>query len=302
MPGVAVHTHVDPMIGVDLHDEAAPPGVPAPCVPHLVAGLLCTPPWGLPGTGKPNPKVWATGGMVVSQGSDMGFFIPHIPVPAAPANLLTPIAALTSGSKSNFGAHKNRAHEGPLAAACLGPVGLNLNCAGSSTPPLPTGAVLALFQTVQQGFTCGDAIAGAIRGTVDCFLQYGINQLFDVGPGLRTAKWLENRLLGPIARKAVSMAVRRSPLGAGAALAIGHHLVRGAVGAGGSALDLSKAALSTLLGTPIGFSPSFSPGALAGKGEDGLQNAIASSLDRLFEDPTIEQFPNAAELGPWPGL
>jgi hypothetical protein len=299
MPGVAVHTHSDPMIGVDLHDEAAPPGTPAPCVPHVVAGLLCTPPWGLK-TGKPNPKVWATGGMVVSQGSDMGVFIPHIPVPAAPANLLAPLMNATSGSKSNFGVHKNRAPQGALAAASGGTVGLNLNCGGSASPPMLSGAVLALFQTVKQGFTLGDVLAGALRAAADAFVQHRLNQFFQNGWGADFVTVLKDRVIGAIAPRATSLAVRLAPLGTRAAGAIVRELLE-FVGIG-STREALKVGSSIALGSPIGYSPPWSEGAKIGGYEDQIQNTVLDSLDRLFEDPTIEEFPNAAELGPWPGL
>ena len=32
--------------------------------------------------------------------------------------------------------------------------------------------------------------------------------------------------------------------------------------------------------------------------EDQIQDAVLISLDRLFDDPAIEQFPSAAEVGP----
>lgn len=300
MLGVAVLTHVDPMIGVDLHDEAAPPGTPAPCVPHVVAGLLCTPPWGLARTGKPNPKVWATGGMVVSQGSDMGFFIPHVPVPAAPANLLAPLMNASSGSKSNFGVHKNRAGQGALAAASGGTVGLNLNCGGNASPPMLSGAVMALFQTVKQGFTLGDVLAGALRAAADAFVQHRLNQFFQNGWGADFVTLLNTRVIGAIAPRATALAVRLFPLGSSAAGAIVRELLE-TVGIG-TTHDALKVGASIALGSPIGYSPERSEVAQIGGYEDQIQNRVLDSLDRLFEDPTIEQFPNAAELGPWPGL
>lgn len=297
MPGVAVLTHADMMMGVDCHDEVAPPGSPAPAVTHIVAGLLWSPPWGI-GSGKPNPTVWASGRMVLSQGSDMGLFIPHIPVPAAPANLLVPLLNAASGSKSNFGVQKNRAGQGPLAAACAGQTGLNLNCGGSTTPPGLSGAVLALFQTVQQGFTWGDLIAGALRVVADAYLQHGLNALLNEGSPF--VQWMAWRVVGPMAARATLLAARLSPLASRAGAAIVHELVHLAVGFPADIGTVSKFLAGMLVGSPLGYSPQSTPSSRLGDGEDALQDAISSSLNRLFEDPSIEQFPSAAEVGPWP--
>jgi len=81
----------------------------------------------------------------------MGFLIPHIRLPPAPANLLVPILFLFSGSKSHFGAHNHLTPKGPLAFACLMFVNLNVNCAGPTKPPFASGLVLAFWQTAFKG-------------------------------------------------------------------------------------------------------------------------------------------------------
>jgi hypothetical protein len=175
MPTMAVLKHLHPMIGSDFHDEISPPGVPVPSIPHLVMGVICFPPWGVV-TGKCNETVWTTTAMSLAQGTDMGFFIPHIPIPPAPANILAPILTLASGSKSHFGAQNHKTPKGPLAFACLVVVNLNLNYGGPTRPPLPSGFVFAVFQLTWQGVTWGDIIAGALHMLVDALIQFGINR------------------------------------------------------------------------------------------------------------------------------
>jgi hypothetical protein len=313
MPTVAVLAHLHPMIGSDFHDEIAPPGVPAPNIPHLVAGMLSFPPWGVAtNSDHINPTVLTSAGMAMNKGCDMGFFIPHIPLPPAPANILAPVLTLTSGSKSNFGGQNQLAGKKPLAGACLKVVNLNLNCGGPSRPPLPSGFVLALFQTTWQGMTWGDLIAGALHMLVDSFIQYRINKFLSTGLGGKALNWLMGRIAGALASRLTVMGVRMSTLGVttigdlvlaskqgwprGLRLVLGY----------GLAEQLPSFLASMGVGTPIGYSPGSAPTSLveggihdpSGRetvpGLDTAEAKFAHSIDNFLNSPSVEQHPSAA--------
>ena len=300
MPIMAVLKHLHPMIGVDFHDEISPPGVPVPSIPHLVAGILCFPPWGVV-TGKCNSTVWTTTAMSLAQGTDMGFFIPHIPLPPAPANILAPIITLASGSKSHFGAQNHKTPAGPLAFACLVVVNLNLNCGGPTRPPLPSGFVLAVFQLTWQGVTWGDIIAGALHMLVDALVQFGINRFLSTGLGGKALNWLTGKIAGAIASRVSVMGVRLSTLGV---TSLGD-LIQAVMGGSrlsrflgyGFAEQLPGILAGLGVGTPIGYSPDLAPtsqgGNLADKGQAAAAHGIDSALDRMFNSPTLEQHPSA---------
>ncbi len=291
MVGYPMLKHTHPMVGLDFHDEVTPPGVPAPKIPHLVAGVLCFPPWGI-ATGKPNGTVMTTTGIPLSQGTDMGFFIPHIPLPPAPANLLAPIITLVSGSKSHFGAHNRILAQGPAAFACLYYVNLNLNCGGAAAPPLPSGFVLALFQLTLVDVTFGDMIAGVLHLVVDLFIQFGLNR------GLNAAgNWLGNRIAGALANRVCNMGVRLSSIGVKtlgeffqAVLPYG----RASQLLAYSIEQVPSIILGDLLGTPVGYSAPFAP---VSQGEglmDQGHSALAQSIDNMLNSPSVEQHPSAA--------
>ena len=290
MPGVAVLTHIDLMVGVDAHDEVAPTGSPAPAAPHAVTGLLCSPPWGA-ATGKANPTVWSTGGMVVSQGSDMGFFIPHVPL--GPAGALAGLLATTSGSKSSFGAHRNRGRNGPLAAACLGATGLNLNCGGSTQPPALSGTVLALFQLTRQGFAWGDVIAGALHAAADTYVQHRIDASFNHGRGAAAVSHLRTRALGALGWRAAWIGARLPPR-VGAASRLARELVAGTMAGLRDNRFIQHLPMflgSTSVGTPLGYSPSVAVTSRLENAADQADEALQRSIDRMFEDPAVDEHP-----------
>src|SRR6185312_4225636 len=290
MPGVAVLTHIDVMVGVDFHDEVAPPGSPVPSVPHAVTGLLCSAAWGAT-TGKANLTVWSTGGMVLSRGSDMGFLIPHVPL--GPAGALASLLTATSGSKSGFGAHRHRGPQGPLAAACLGATGLNLNCGGDTQPPALSGMVLAFFQLTRQGFAWGDVIAGALHAAVDTYLQHRLNASFDHGWGAGAVSDLKSRVTGALGWRAAWIAARL-PARANVAAQLARQLVRGTVaGARDNRFiqELPTFVASSIVGTPIGYSLEVAPISRMEVAADQADDAVQRSIDRMFEDPAVEEHP-----------
>lgn len=308
---VLKHTHF--MVGVDFHDELAPPCVLTPSVLHLTFGFLGIPPWGLV-TGKINGDVWSTNAKSVAQGSDMGFFIPHIPLPPAPANLLTPILFLFSGSKSHFGAHKHLTPKGPLAFACLKFANLNVNCAGPTRPPLPSGLVLAFWQTVYQGVTIGDLLAGALHMLVDIILQHVINRFLGTrGPGGKAVDYLSRKIGGAIAARTYFNFTKLSVFHIETIGEVLQSVMQGSrlsrILGFGFIEQVPGVLLGYLGGTPIGYSPSR---ALTSQAEtfvdDKGQGAVASGIDtgldkighavqRLFDNPAIEQHPSTPPPG-----
>ena len=301
MPIMAVLKSLHPMIGVDFHDEISPPGMPVPSIPHLVAGMLCFPPWGF-ATGKYNADVWTSSAMSMAQGTDMGFFIPHVPLPLAPANILAPIITLASGSKSHFGAHNHTTKKGPLAFACLVRVNLNLNCGGPTRPPLPSGFVLAVFQLTWQGGTWGDIIAGAFHMLVDALLQFGINRFLSTGLGGKSLNWLTGKIAGAIASRVSVMGVRLSTLGV-KSLGDLIQAVRGGSRLSrflgyGFAEQLPGILAGLGIGTPIGYSPGWAPTSKvedspADRAQAATANSIDHALDKMFNTPAVEQHPSA---------
>jgi hypothetical protein len=291
MPSGALLRHFDPMVGLDLHDEVAPPNAPAPRVLHLVAGLLCSPPWGAL-TGKPNPKVWATGGMVLSQGTDMGFLIPHAPL--QPASLLAAVLSAGSGSKTSFGAHRNRAKSGALAATVAGATGLNLNC-GDGLPPGPTGQVLAFFQLVWQGTTSGDVTAGVLHTVVDVVVQHSVTKMLGFGACQESLDQISARVAA-----AVNARVARVSSQLAGGRAVGRAVGQVLDGFWVAMRDyhvfekLPEFLAGATIGTPVGYSVPFSPESGMENGLDADEQSLAQSIDRLFEDPAIEELPRCS--------
>jgi hypothetical protein len=284
------------MIGIpwmELHQAVFPPVMaPVPKVPHVCGAMLCVGPWGAL-TGKPNPtEISASGGVMLSQGTDIGPLIPHYNLtPPAPPNSLLPVIILTSGSKSHFGAHANTAPQGPVAFAIGFKVNFNLNCAGPMFPPLPSGVVLT-FNTHTTGATIGDIVAGFAHMIVDGLIQFGLNRLFASARITALGERLAQGVLGPALSK----------LGYGSVQAlIDMGIPRlGSLGryAGSIAEEflfgLPVTLISVLgIGSPVGYSPGYTPvggkgGGLLDRGHKGVQQAV----DDLFNSPSIEQHPS----------
>ncbi len=279
------------MIGVDFHKAVLPPPAPpVPNLPHACIAPLCIPPWGGL-TGKPNGSVFSSGlGRTMSQGTDIGSLIPHIPLP--PPNLLLPIIILTSGSKSEFGAHAHVAPEGPVAFAVLKVINLNLNCAGPACPPLPTGVVIT-FNTNTTGVTIGDIIAGCLRMVVDSALQYALNRIFASNT---VSNFLDNLVLrgfevfGPLVG-------RFAPAALGA-------FIKGYVFSSlfsTTVENILGALAADVIGSPLGYSPGWSPvGGFLGNAEDQGQSKVQQAVDNYFNNPAVDQHPSQPPAQPQP--
>ncbi|HVT09944.1 MAG TPA: hypothetical protein VHO67_20920 [Polyangia bacterium] len=294
MCAVLKHYHV--MISIpfiELHQAILPPSfIPVPKVPHMAGAVLYLGPWGALAK-KANLKEYSSsGGIMMSQGTDIGNLIPHYNViPPAPLNALLPIIILTSGSKSHFGSHAHIAPKGPIAAACLSVVQFNLNCAGPASPPLPAGMVIP-FNTHLVGMSPGDWIAGFLHMVVDGGLQYVVNQFFSLSKVSGFFEDLAEGALKPFMRalgsgnitSIIADAMERSLPKLGRWLGqAAEELLFAAPGAGAG----------LLLGSPLGYSPGWSPigGGDAGA-EDAGHEAAQKAIDKYLGTSDVEEFPS----------
>ncbi|CAN98315.1 hypothetical protein predicted by Glimmer/Critica [Sorangium cellulosum So ce56] len=287
--------HYHPMIAIpwfEMHQAVFPPVMaPVPKVPHVAAAVLCWGPWGAL-TGKRNDnEVSASGGMMMSQGTDIGPLIPHYNLtPPAPPNSLLVVIIPTSGSKSHFGAHGHVAPEGPVAFACAKVLNFNLNCAGPASPPLPSGVVPA-FNTHTVGVTVGDLVAGALHMFVDAAIQFGLNRLFSWSRISNLFEHVAQRALGPGLRA----------LGYGSVQALIQYGIPGLGRLGryvGSAAEeflfnLPGSLVAVGIGSPLGYSPGWSPvGGWFGGKVDAGHSAVQQAVDNYFNSPAVEQHPS----------
>jgi hypothetical protein len=289
---VLKHYHVMVCIPwLEMHQAVfAPVLAPVPKVPHIAAAMLCIGPWGIL-TGKPNPtEISASGGIMLSQGTDIGPLIPHYNVtPPAPPNSLLVVIIPTSGSKSHFGAHNHILKEGPIAFACAKVINFNLNCAGPLWPPLPSGVVLT-FNTHTTGVTIGDLVAGFLHMGVDALIQFGLNRLFSWSKVSNFFESIAQRALGPILRRfgygSVQALIEMGIPGLGR---LGRY-----VGSGAEEFlfNLPGTLVALGVGSPLGYSPGWSPvGGYGGKAEDAGHGAVAQAVDDFFNEPAVGDFP-----------
>ncbi|WP_437648055.1 hypothetical protein [Sorangium sp. So ce362] len=299
--------HYHPMIAIpwlEMHQAVFPPVLaPVPKVPHLAGGVpLCWGPWGILSGKRNDNEVSASGGMMMSQGTDIGPLIPHYNLtPPAPPNSLLVVIIPTSGSKSHFGAHGHVAPEGPIAFACAKVVNFNLNCAGPLWPPLPSGVVPA-FNTHTVGVTVGDLVAGALHMGVDLLVQFFLNRLFS-RPAI-------GNLFENVAQRALGPALRA--LGYGNVQALIEYGIPGLGRLGryvGSAAEeflfnLPGTLVAVGVGSPLGYSPGWSPAGgwlgqketeISGKKvnrENDAHRAVQRAVDNYFNSPDVEQHPS----------
>jgi hypothetical protein len=301
MFNVLKHYHV--MIGIPIlewHQAIFPPVMaPKPKVMHMCGAMLCIGPWGVL-TGKPNPtEISASGGVMLSQGTDIGPFIPHYNMfPFAPPNALLPIIFLCSGSKSHFGAHAHTLPKGPTAFACAVKVNFNLNCAGPAAPPLPSGLVFT-FNTHVTGATIGDLVAGGLHLVFDLLVQWGLNRLFARAGVTELTERIAQGILGPFLKL----------LGVGSV----SYLVGQGLGkwAGAAAEEFLFALPGTLPavfgpGSPLGYSPGYSPDGGSDHWwnlstyTDPAHGGVQRAVDNYFNKPSVEQHPSQAPPAPAP--
>lgn len=156
------------MMGIDFHDALIPPEPkPIPLIPHSVFAPL----EGYVGAKsvKKAKKTNAEYVPMLQRGTDIGIMIPHFGL-----NALLPLVILGSASKSYFGAGTVKLEGTATAVAVLNDANINLNCGGGTTPPTPTGYVMAP-STVRCGMTMGDLYAGIAQMVVEAGITWGIN-------------------------------------------------------------------------------------------------------------------------------
>jgi hypothetical protein len=295
------------MIGVpwlEKHDAVFPPGVPSKLIPHVCTAPLCIPPWGGL-TGLPNGNVLSSAnGRTLGRGSDIGPLIPHINIPPAPPNLLLPIILLASGSKSHFGANRDVTPQGPVAFACLKYIHFNLNCAGPTAPPLPSGFVFP-WNTHVTGVTWGDIVSGLAHMVADSLIQYGMNKLFASKLFEKFSTYVSSKIASAILPHLAQGGLLRM-LGvktmSDLLQALGHPVW--GYGVVDQALGLI---LADVIGSPLGYSRTgpYSPGNIPGdvldpkseqypEGRDAVQQAVDSYLN----NPSVEQHPSQPPAQP----
>ena len=302
MCSVLKHYHV--MVSIpflELHQAILPPSfVPVPKVPHLAGAALFLGPWGAL-TGKPNlTEFSSSGGIIMSQGTDIGPLIPHYNViPPAPPNVLLAVIIPTSGSKAHFGSHGHVAPQGPVAVACLGTVQFNLNCAGPAAPPLPSGLVIP-FNTHMVGMSPGDFVAGLLHLIVDAGLQFVVNRFFNLSKVSGFLEDLAEGALRPAMRalgsgnvtSIIADAMRRSFPKLGQFLGQALEETLFAVPSTGAGL---------ILGTPLGYSPGWSPiGGGDGQLEDRGHTAAQKAIDNFFGTSNVDEYPSGPGDFPTP--
>jgi hypothetical protein len=240
---------IHPMVAVDGHDAIPPPGpVLVPTLPHYCGATLKWPPSTWLGTQKPcTDKVEAMGWSVMQQGTDIGNLIPHVC-----ANYLLPLIIAFSASKSFFGVASVQSAGSPTAVALLIVENLNLNCWGPTFPPMPLGGVCAP-NTVMANMTLGDFLGGLFSMIVEGAIQFALNRIF----ASQTASNFFNRLQGPLIRALLPGAMRSTTL-VTALLAQSSRILSNPVVAT-TLGNLFPALVGLGLGSPLGYSPSWSP-------------------------------------------
>ena len=296
---------------IEMHNSVFPPPLPPvpPYLPHLSTAPLCVPPWGAL-TGKPNGDVLSDVSRTLSQGTDIGPLIPHIHIPMAPPNVLLAVIFLTSGSKSHFGASRHVLPKGPAAFAVLKYASINLNCAGFTWPPLPSGVVAAAWATKVTGVSVGDIVAGFAHMVLDAIVQFGLNRFFNGKFMSSVFERLTFKLFGPLAFRVVGFTFNYH-VGEWLSMAAGTYLRSETAvlfGRAGAAIvdNIIPTAVAVLVGSPVGYSPGFSP--LGGGGlhpkqpqnvVDDAHKGLTNFVDDLFADPAVGDYPlpSGAEAG-----
>ena len=270
----AVINVLHPMVGIDIHGELTPPGVPPipvpiPYVPHAVAAPLGNVPGALMGTVKRSDTSQGKNAVLVNfvkmpiilQGSDIGPIIPHIPlIPCNPIPNL-PLIILGSGSATEFCAFSVKAQGKAVANAPGIFVAMNVNC---GFPPTP-GIVIAP-SLVFTGFRMGDFVAGMVGLIMDAALSAAISIAFNGIP-------LGNSDGARVLFGGGLMGLIRGPLGGPVikSLVTGViPLVIGSFGGLGSPLGYSNE-YTTLLGGGYGGNAGHGWGSL----KENTQNAVA---------------------------
>lgn len=305
-----VLVHLNPMIGCDLHTALPPPvGLPViPMYPHLVFAMLHWGPWGLAGPPRlDSEKVLCDGHLTMQRTTDIGFLIPHIPLPPIPHYLL-PIENIFTGSKSEFGVNSVLIEGKPVAVAVAKIININLNCFGPITI-VPGIGIVATWTTVQADMTLADFLSGLASAVIDWAIQALINKVMGSKAAGRAFDWLT----GPIVRRIAPGLLERLPAAS---------LLTSALHADGMNRYLAYflgSMPSTIIplltvGSPLGYSPSWTPGGgavygtdangdgvsrwdPAGWGHDWVYDSV-NDIQSHYNNPAVPQYPTTAPTPP----
>ncbi|WP_441288556.1 hypothetical protein ACSRUE_42550 [Sorangium sp. KYC3313] len=305
-----VLVHVNPMIGLDPH-TALPPPVGLPIIPihaHITGAFNHWAIWGF-ATAKDSSIVLCDGNKTMQRGTDIGFFVIHVPIPLIP-HFLLPIWNTLTGSKSEFGVNAVLVEGAPVAVAVAKIVNLNLNCFGY-TSPLPGVGVVITWTSVQASMTMADFLAGLAAALVDWAIQAIVNRVtskavnpfklgkITVGP-LNFGKFVD-RLTGPLWRRIAPGLVERLP--AGTMLGSALHATGWNRYAAYFAGNIPAAAISILgHGSPLGYSAFWTPGGGLNIGDTSYFDPSGwahSAVYDYFNSPAVPQYPSAP-AGPVP--
>ncbi len=306
MPGVPMHVlnTIQPIFGVDAHKAIPPPPpAPPPFTPHVVV-------WGVgwsqkinflgmavatskasspeSGTAKPVAAGW---GYACGRTHDGGPHPGHIW-----PNVLLPVIMLGAGTKAEFasGSVKVATASGPqdMAIGVLYVANTNLDCFDFPLPPAPSGMAITAANPVFAGFTWADFGRGMIGMLVDAAITWAVGAVCAVATGALSG--LLNRAGGSSVLSRMGQGIASNfkgpwsnsifTAGAPGFFARTGGLFVDSFGAFFQAAKNIPAAdvVTTVvgyglgtwgLGTPLGYSPTYSP---VGGGAAGDQGALGT--------------------------
>lgn len=153
---------------------SAPPAAPG-MLPHIEGAVLNY----SVSFRKIADRVLINGSPAVQLGHDVGFMIPHVPVPPIPPNPVLPATIAFSSCKAMFGKSSVMVAGTPAAWWLPGVAMLHV-C--SDPFPLPVGlSPTAPFSTVRFGFSWSDLLRGYADITIDQALSFALRSARDVG-------------------------------------------------------------------------------------------------------------------------
>lgn len=124
-------------------------------------------------------RVLIDGAPAVQLGHDVGFGVPHMPIPLVPPNPVLPATIAFSSCKAMFG-KSNVIVAGTPAAWWLPGVAMLHVC--SDPFPLPVGlSPTAPFSTVRFGFSWSDLLRGYADITIDQAISFALSSARDIG-------------------------------------------------------------------------------------------------------------------------
>jgi len=282
---------INPMIGLDPH-TALPPPIGLPVIPiyaHITGAMNHCLIWGF-ATAKDSSKVLCDGNRTMQRGTDIGFFVIHVPYPPIPHYLL-PIWNTLTGSKSEFGVNSVLVEGQPVAVAVAKVINFNLNCFGYMSP-LPGVGVVITWTSVQANMTLADFLAGLVAAIVDWAIQAIVNKLTSTKAFGRFV----DRITGPLWRRIAPGLLERLP--SSSMLTSALHAVGWNRYAAYFVGALPSAAISILgHGSPLGYSVPWTPGGglnVGGQSYFDPSGWAHNAVYNYFNNPSVPQYPSAS--------